>query len=440
MKKRKALSNTESVVIPQQPVPSQENTVSTIPDLQLPEVGHFGSDWKYISSAWDRAITVVIPTLNAGAEFRQLMQMLVKQKPFRRIEIVVVDSGSTDETIPIALDYNAKVISIPPDQFSHSFARNVGAGHSTDADYLLFMTQDALPPTDQWIYQLYEESEIHGAAAVSCAETMREDADLYYRIISWHHFNYLGILETDKILMLPEHQTYDNLRVNAQLMNNGCLIRKDIFMQYQFQLDYAEDLDLGLRLIKDGHKLALLGKTRIIHSHNRPASYYLKRGCANTLALAKIFDNYPLAEPLDDRELAGQIVKSYCILSALADELYGTLYPYCTVRDLLHETLGFIDRAIENRHADFELFKHPYADDPFYSYVGSIQETANVPKHHDLLISIKEFMLMMSNYLNNVYETVNPFLLEEVKYCLFKAFAENIGRHLVSNYLTNDPV
>lgn len=440
LKKKKRHRTKQASLIPQLPpgtdLPQQASTrYIHVPDLLLPEVDYYDSLWNYIDSAGSTAISVVIPTLNAGPEFRQLMQMLTKQKPFRRIEIIVIDSGSIDETIGIAQEYNANLIRIPMEQFSHSFVRNLGADHSTNSDYLLFMTQDALPPSEHWIYQMYAAAITYDATAVSCSEVMKENADLYYRIISWSHYKYLGVLNADKIMQLPEHQTYESLRVNAQLMNNSCLIRKDVFMNYKFRLDYAEDLDLGLRLIKEGHKLAMLGKTRVIHSHNRQAFYYLKRGYVNSLTLRSLFEDFPLLEPLASQELAGQIVKSYGVITALVHKLYGNLYSGCSVTDLLHETLGFIDRAITNGHTPIPIYNHPYVDDRFFSYVASNQGILNVSERYDLLNSVKNFIHVMCEYLQQVHESINPCVLEEVKYCLFKELADRIGSFLASSYV-----
>lgn len=405
-----------------------------VPHIQLPEVEFYTTVPGYIQSATDVAVTVVIPTLNAGPEFRQLLQMLIKQKPFRRIEIVVIDSGSKDETLKLAGEYQAKVIQISQEQFSHSFVRNLGADHSSsDCEYLLFMTQYALPPSEHWIYQMYAAAVTYGASAVSCGETMKESADLYYRIISWSHSNYMGISNEDKLMRLPEDRTYDNLRKNAQLMNIGCLIRKDVFMNYKFQLEYAEDIHLGLRLIEDGHTLALLGKSRLIHSHNRSAHYYLKRGYLNSLALRSLFKEFPLPEPLKSRELAGQTVRSYGVLTALVHEVYNMLDPYCSPTDLLNETVAFLDRAIADNQAHFDIYNHRYVDDKFFSHVMSNKGKASV--RHDLLYAIKDFVYMMCDYLQQVYERINPDVLEDVKGCLFKSLADRTGCFLASNYV-----
>ncbi|NLA79564.1 MAG: glycosyltransferase, partial [Chloroflexi bacterium] len=57
----------------------------------------------------DIIVSIVIPCKNAGDEFQFLLKMLQAQKGFKHIELVIVDSGSTDQTLEIAHRYNAKV-------------------------------------------------------------------------------------------------------------------------------------------------------------------------------------------------------------------------------------------------------------------------------------------------------------------------------------------
>src|SRR5262249_22648680 len=157
----------------------------------------------------------------------------------------------------------------------HSHARNLGALQAT-GDYILFSVQDALPPHDTWLREMFEPIESRGVVVSSCGESPRRNCDLFYRTLSWNHQRFLGIQNGDRILEQPKRNDYASLRANANLSDTACLIRRDVFLDYKFRGDYAEDIDLGLRLIRDGHKLALLGSTHVIHSHNRPAYYHLK--------------------------------------------------------------------------------------------------------------------------------------------------------------------
>jgi rhamnosyltransferase len=58
------------------------------------------------------------------------------------VEILVIDSGSTDSSIEIAKRYGVKVISIKPSEFNHGLTRNLGA-HLANGDLLLYTVQDA---------------------------------------------------------------------------------------------------------------------------------------------------------------------------------------------------------------------------------------------------------------------------------------------------------
>ncbi|PYQ16395.1 MAG: hypothetical protein DMF79_18635 [Acidobacteria bacterium] len=237
------------------------------------------------------AVSVVIPVKNAGPEFPDLLARMRGQKGFRNVEIVVVDSGSTDRSVETAAALGAKVLEIAPEAFSHSHARNLGAEHAS-GEYLLFTVQDALPPSDLWLHQMFSAMKRHDVVAVSCGEEPRADSDLFYRVISWNHERFLGVESGDRVMARDVEDDPSTLRRNAQLSDTACLIARDVFLKYRHRGNYAEDLDLGLRLIRDGHRLAFLGSTRIVHSHNRPAYDHLKRAYVEHLALFDLLPGY----------------------------------------------------------------------------------------------------------------------------------------------------
>lgn len=238
-------------------------------------------------------VSVVIPTFNAGDNFNKLIECLLAQKEVELLEIIIVDSGSNDGTVESALMYNLNVIQIKPKEFSHSYARNLGAEHA-GGQYILFMVQDALPTSEGWLYNMmlpiYQDYSI---VAVSGSDSPRREADLFTRAQLWGHLKFMNVINSDKIMEYPNLPTYFSIRQNANLNDVACLINKEIFKRYKYRFDFAEDLDMGLRLIKDGYKLALLGNVRVLHSHNRPPYYYLKRAFVEKRAFFKIFDNEP---------------------------------------------------------------------------------------------------------------------------------------------------
>lgn len=241
-------------------------------------------------------VSVVIPTLNAGPEFPWLLQKLFDQKDIDNIEIVIVDSGSKDDTVMIAKKAGCVVVKILPVEFSHSYARNRGADEAT-GDYLLFMVQDAYPIGNYWMVGILQflQDHVHDKLiAASCAEYSRSDSDVMYDSMIHTHYQFLGCLNYDRIGEFKE-QGHISLRSQGQLSDVSCMIERSVFQRYRYRGDYAEDLELGTRLIQDGYRVAMLASIKVIHSHNRPAYYYFKRSFVDVIFLVNLFPDFKYA-------------------------------------------------------------------------------------------------------------------------------------------------
>lgn len=257
-------------------------------------------------------VSVIIPTYNAGKQFEGLLDMLYQQKGVHDVEIVVVDSGSRDETVLTAEKRGCNVIKISQEQFSHSYSRNLGAENAR-YDYIVFMTQDALPENDLWIANLVkpllENKEI---VASTCVEQPRKETDLFSRMAIKQQTDWLLEGKQDRVLQVPEEfpegETRETvIRKNGCINDVACAYRKDIFLQYRYRLNYAEDLDMGKRLIESGHKLMLLGSVKVIHSHNRSSMYYLRRMLVERVAHAQIFQDQQMVVLTEQEFILGTV-------------------------------------------------------------------------------------------------------------------------------------
>ena len=118
-------------------------------------------------------VSVIIPTYNAAKYLEGLLSSLEQQSI--GLEVIIIDSSSTDNTGIIAKDHNVKLISIEQKDFNHGATRNA-ATLSAEGDIIVFVTQDALPLDQSCIENLIKPFEVDSIAAVYSRQIPREDA------------------------------------------------------------------------------------------------------------------------------------------------------------------------------------------------------------------------------------------------------------------------
>ena len=421
---------------------SESIVVSKIPNVPALNLATLEED--EVIPYENATVSVIIPTKNAGSNFDLLLSMLREQKGVKDIEIIIVDSGSSDDTINMAKAYGARVIEVPPENFSHSHSRNAGAEAST-GNYVFFTVQDALPPSKFFFHELLKVLTTNDIAAVSCAEFPREDVDLFYSVLLWNHYRFLEVDEQDRILTMPDIETHISLRKNGQLSDLACLMPKDLFMKYKYRFDYAEDLDLGIRLIRDSHKIAFLNSIPIIHSHYRSPYYFLKRGYVDNIFLTNIFPDYTVPSLQEDL-LLGDILQTYHLLNAFILRDLSTLKTPVRVDELFH----MADRKLSgiSQHEYFSLSGLgvcPYMDDDFQSLLTEISEVSHVSEGYRsydgiLIHAVMNHMNIAKEYMASTYAIVDDAVLEDFKALIIKIFALQCGAHLAYCFLNEGSI
>ena len=93
-------------------------------------------------------ISVIIPVRNGGEDLRRCLEAIRRQEAGDEVEIVVVDSSSTDGSAELARTLGARVEVIPVEVFNHGATRNLGA-ELAKGDVLIFTSQDAAAVGDE---------------------------------------------------------------------------------------------------------------------------------------------------------------------------------------------------------------------------------------------------------------------------------------------------
>lgn len=124
-------------------------------------------------------LSIIIPTLNEAENIESLLDHLVLNAVSSDLlEIIVVDGGSTDDTIALAKAKKAKVISSPKGR-----AKQMNAGAAiAKGDILYFLHADSFPPKtfDEHIY-----NEIGRWNLAGCFRMRFDSNHWWLRLASW---------------------------------------------------------------------------------------------------------------------------------------------------------------------------------------------------------------------------------------------------------------
>ena len=209
------------------------------------------------------AVTVIVPTYNAGKDFIEFCKMLQKQTAHIR-RVFVIDSSSTDDTVHIAENAGFTVQVIDKSDFGHGRTRQMGL-EMTKTDIVCFMTQDAL---------LKEESSIE-----TLVNFLMQDSSLgavFGRQFPYPHTGVLGSFA--RIYNYPE-QSYVNTfedRIykgikTAFLSDTFAAYRKEVLMEvggFPLHSNFGEDSYVAAKMLMAGYKTGYCAEAVVYHAHD----------------------------------------------------------------------------------------------------------------------------------------------------------------------------
>jgi glycosyltransferase involved in cell wall biosynthesis len=263
----------------------------TIDEVNVPRV-----DGDEKNDVIDTSVSVVIPVKNGGRDYDYVLDRLKSQKGIKELEIIVVDSGSTDDTLEISKRYGVNLIQIKPKDFSHGMTRNLGV-EKAGGEFVILVTADAIASSEYLVYKMVKLMENdRKIAAVTCSQVPRSDADLMGCFQVWGHYKKFLDINEDKIVFVDNIDSLEPgaKRKAANLSDSFCCMRREVFLKYRFMVNFAEDLDLGIRYLRDGYKLAYLCSAPIVHSHNRKPAYFFKVSFCDSKIVSQIVGNEPM--------------------------------------------------------------------------------------------------------------------------------------------------
>jgi rhamnosyltransferase len=223
-------------------------------------------------------VTIAIPTYNAAYWLADLLKGIAAQKTKRQVEILIIDSGSTDETLQILKDHPKVLLhQIPNSEFSHGGTRNL-AVKLAKGEFILFLTQDAIPAHRYWLEAMVEPFEISDkVGAVVGKQIPWPDAPVTIKREVYSVFRGLG--SDDSVSLARQNDFTKELGlVNTFMSNTNSAVRKDLHAKIPFrEVNYAEDQGLGIDIVKAGYYKAYAPLGSVNHSNDYGVREYFRR-------------------------------------------------------------------------------------------------------------------------------------------------------------------
>jgi rhamnosyltransferase len=238
-------------------------------------------------------ISVIIPVKNGDAWLDKTITALLRQTLASSTEIIVIDSGSVDNTLALLSRYPVRLISIDAGDFNHGDTRNLGV-QASKATYVVMTVQDAEATDEYWLQNLLDGFDEESVAGVCGQQIVPHDPDKNpvdwfrpisapgrkkYQFTKQGDFNALTDSEKQKIC------SWDN--VNA-------MYRREILTHLPFpRVDFAEDARWARDAILAGYAIVYNNAAKVKHYHHETPEYAFKRSFAVSYHLFKVFNVKP---------------------------------------------------------------------------------------------------------------------------------------------------
>lgn len=250
-------------------------------------------------------VSVIIPTLNEEknivgtlnsilSQVREVELNAGKKLPID-LEIIVIDSGSTDRTVDIVKEFQRRYNEIKLiclNFFHHSLTRNLGAKLS-EGDIIVFLNADAEPVNCLWLSNLIKPV-LHMTEASFSRQIPKEKA---------LHLEYVRILATypDKPAIIDRGNYVSFITKHGVLFSTvSCAVRRDVFFElggFNPKVPINEDQEFAIKLLKKGFRITYAADSIVRHSHflskTKIARRYFNFGLGQGI-IRKIHRDFPL--------------------------------------------------------------------------------------------------------------------------------------------------
>lgn len=210
------------------------------------------------------SVSIIVPTFNGASRIRNCLDALLAQTEHRKVEILVVNDGSTDRTAEVVAGYPS-VRLISQSNAGPAAARNRGALEAS-GNIILFTDDDCVPTRDWLSFMLraFTDPEVVGAKGVYRTHQKKLTA------------RFVQVEYEDRYRLMAKLDAIDFVDTYS------AAFRRDRFLQMNgydtsFPVACAEDIELSYRMSMRGWKMVFVPEAIVYHTHPDTFSGYLRK-------------------------------------------------------------------------------------------------------------------------------------------------------------------
>jgi rhamnosyltransferase len=221
-------------------------------------------------------VSIVIPTLNAGPLFKEVLEAVRGQEFPGQVELLIVDSMSGDGTAELGRKYADIFLQVERSEFNHGETRNLAVAKA-GGELVALLVQDATPADKHWLKKLADNFSDPRVAGAYSRQIPRPDCNplLKSRLELWGAGQKLKKVQELKAAgemnprQIVESYSFDNV---------SSMIRRPVWERIPFRRrKFAEDILWAKEVLEAGWKIVFEPASMVVHSHNKSLWYEFRR-------------------------------------------------------------------------------------------------------------------------------------------------------------------
>ena len=219
-------------------------------------------------------LSIIIRTLNEDRYLGSLLNSVYSQVTDLSYEIVLIDSGSTDNTLDIAEAYGCRILHIKREDFSFGRSLNI-ACDASNGQCLVIVSGHCIPADNFWLQKLTDpiinkDVDYSYGRQVGGQDTFWSESQIFKKYFPSKS-------------SIPQVGFFCN--------NANSAISRSVWKKYRFNQDLTglEDMYLAKQIVADGGTVGYVSDAIVLHLHHESWRQVQRRFEREAFALQYIY-------------------------------------------------------------------------------------------------------------------------------------------------------